>query len=189
VVFVVYVGIGCGAGWGTTYDGLPAVLIGLENVAELGWHEPEELRKLLAHEIGHLVMSHLRGAEPASPGDPLCSLFSEGYAQHSEHLILGRQSWGCSSQDGWLEWCLAHEGDLARQFLRAADDRQATRRFFGSWFDVDGWRQTGYFLGCRLVANLAAERSMRELAVLTVEEMRAAARDYLESRQANGMGA
>lgn len=34
VLFVVYVGIGCGAGWATVYSGKPAVLLGLENIAE-----------------------------------------------------------------------------------------------------------------------------------------------------------
>lgn len=34
VIFVIYVGVGCGAGWATTYKRQPAVLMGLENIAE-----------------------------------------------------------------------------------------------------------------------------------------------------------
>ena len=33
---VVYVGIGCGAGWVTTYQDKPAILFGPENIAECG---------------------------------------------------------------------------------------------------------------------------------------------------------
>jgi hypothetical protein len=54
-VFVIHVGIGCGAGWVTKYNGMPAVLFGLENIAESGWHEPEAISSLIAHELGHLV--------------------------------------------------------------------------------------------------------------------------------------
>lgn len=34
---VIYVGIGCGAGWATSYRQQPAILFGLENIAEEGW--------------------------------------------------------------------------------------------------------------------------------------------------------
>jgi len=40
ILFVIHVGIGSGAGWATTYQGRPAVLFGLENIAEEGWSEP-----------------------------------------------------------------------------------------------------------------------------------------------------
>ncbi len=181
VVFVAYVGVGCGAGWATEFRDTPAVLIGLENVAQLRWHRPSETRKLLAHELGHLFMNRSRRALPPLPDDPLCSLFEEGFAQHCEHLILGGRTWGCASQPGWLEWCTANEGRLAADFLAHADDAERCRRFFGSWFDVDGWRQTGYFLGCRLVESLARSCSVHELAVLSPDEIRTSARRYLES--------
>jgi hypothetical protein len=181
VLFVVYVGIGCGAGWATTFRDKPAVLVGLENVAELGWQEPPEMRKLLAHEIGHLFMSELRQGRTMPSNDSLCELFEEGFAQHAEHLIFGEESWGCSSQQGWLEWCAKNEGCLARRFLAERGDEEEIRKFFGSWFDIDGWRQTGYFLGCRLVAGLAHGRTMAELAALSVSEIRDAAEGYLES--------
>lgn len=34
ITLVIYVGIGCGAGWATTYNRQPAILLGLENIAE-----------------------------------------------------------------------------------------------------------------------------------------------------------
>ena len=40
ITLVIYVGIGCGAGWVTKYDGSPAILFGLENIAECGWNGP-----------------------------------------------------------------------------------------------------------------------------------------------------
>ncbi len=55
VILVIYVGIGCGAGWATTFRNTPAVLFGLENIAESGWDESEAITGLVAHELGHLV--------------------------------------------------------------------------------------------------------------------------------------
>jgi len=180
VLFVVYVGIGSGAGWATRFRGRPAVLVGLENVAELGWQGQESMRGLLAHEIGHLFMFERRGEEPRAFGDPLCDLFEEGFAQHAEHSILAAETWHCSSQEGWLEWCKENEARLARRYLESLQDKGEVRRFFGSWFDIEGWRQTGYFLGCRMMAPLAQRRGMGELALLPCAEMRQLALQYLE---------
>lgn len=61
VVFVIYVGIGLGAGWATTYDSKPACLFGLENIADLNWSDKETLAPLTAHELGHLI--HIKWRE------------------------------------------------------------------------------------------------------------------------------
>jgi len=55
LVCVIYVGLGCGAGWANEYDGKPAILFGLENIAEEGWQGRDTLTGLAAHELGHLV--------------------------------------------------------------------------------------------------------------------------------------
>ena len=57
-VLVVHVGIGCGAGWVDRYGGKPAVLFGVENIAQEGWDKHEALTGLIAHEIGHLAHFH-----------------------------------------------------------------------------------------------------------------------------------
>jgi hypothetical protein len=55
ITFIIYVGLGCGAGWATQYEKSPACLFGLENIAESKWYSKERLKGLIAHEIGHLV--------------------------------------------------------------------------------------------------------------------------------------
>jgi hypothetical protein len=42
----------------------------------------------------------------------------------------------------------------------------AVRPFFGSWYDLQGYKQTGYFLGHELVKALTASKSLREVALL-----------------------
>jgi len=61
ITLVIYVGIGCGAGWATTYNREPAILLGLENIAEEKWHTKNKIKALLSHEIGHLV--HMKMAQ------------------------------------------------------------------------------------------------------------------------------
>ncbi len=55
-VLVIHVGIGCGAGWATTFDGEPAVLLGMEGIVQHGWTGIDAIQGLLTHEIGHLVL-------------------------------------------------------------------------------------------------------------------------------------
>ena len=62
VLFVIYVGVGCGAGWATELGGRPACLLGLENIAEQGWLDEGALSGLVAHELGHLLHGEWRRA-------------------------------------------------------------------------------------------------------------------------------
>lgn len=68
VTFVLHVGIGVGAGWATRYAGGPACLLGLENIAELGWHDEGTLAALCAHELGHLAHERWRSERSLGAG-------------------------------------------------------------------------------------------------------------------------
>ena len=46
------------------------------------------------------------------------------------------------------------------------DDDGSVRPFFGSWFDVQGRKQCGYFLGHELIRQLEANMNMKEIALL-----------------------
>ncbi len=175
VVFVIYVGIGCGAGWVTQFRNSPAILFGLENIAECGWTQPLSIRGLVAHEIGHLVHDHWRAQHGKATGSgPWWQLYSEGFAQRCEHVILGTDTWHQSvglNDDDWLDWCQDHRGWLAAEFLRLVDAGESVRPFFGSWFDIAGRKQCGYFLGHEVVKELEAGSSLKEIAVFDdVEE-------------------
>lgn len=181
VAFVIYVGIGCGAGWATRYEGAPACLLGLENIAEERWHTPERLRGLVAHELGHLAHMAWRGeweAFEARERDPLCLLYSEGFAVWCEEVILGGA--GHLAQDAdWLAWCSAHRAALAAEFLRRADGGGDARDFFGSWHEIQERSQTGYYLGREFIASLERGRTLREVACMPWERVAEAARAFL----------
>jgi len=170
LVCVIYVGLGCGAGWANEYEGKPAILFGLENIAEEGWQEPDTLSGLAAHELGHLAHFDWRKqANTANEDDHWWQLYTEGFAQRCESAILGKPSWHMQddSEMGWREWCEQNICWLAAEFLRRADQGEDMRPFFGSWFDLRGQKQTGYFLGHELIAILQKQMSLQEIALLT----------------------
>lgn len=168
VIFVIYVGIGCGAGWVTRYQNTPAILLGLENIAECGWSDTATLKGLIAHEMGHLAHFHWRAEKEMPTGSgPWWELYTEGFAQRCEHLIMGQENWHMGVEEGWLRWCQEHRRWLAREFLRTVDEGEPVRRFFGSWYQIEGKSQSGYFLGCELIKRLEKKRSLKEIALLS----------------------
>ena len=170
LIVVIYVGVGLGAGWATIYEGKPAVLFGLENIVDCGWTGKDALIGLTAHEIGHLVHFQLREEAGISQGSgPWWQLYCEGVAMHCEHLVAGAESWHMRRREGgddWLDWCRHHRAWLAAEFIGSAHSSDAVRPFFGSWFDIRGYSQTGYFLGLELVKLLGNSLPFREICLL-----------------------
>jgi hypothetical protein len=184
VTFVVYVGIGCGAGWAALFEGSPSILLGLENIAELGWHTRSKLQGLVAHEIGHLAHMAWRNQWDEfeeMETDPLFRLYSEGFAQRCEHLILGKETWHQAQDRDWGSWCKSNEAYLAKTFLSGVASDNGVRGFFGSWLNVNGRIETGYFLGYQLIRKLEQEYSLREIARLDSDRAKNMAEQYLRS--------
>ncbi len=174
-IFVIYVGIGCGAGWVTLFRGSPAILFGLENIAECGWSDPETITGLVAHEIGHLVHHYWRAqhGKPINSG-PWWQLYEEGFAQHCGSLILDSDIWHQASggnDDNWLDWCKSHKGWLAAEFVRTVGAGKPVSPFFGSWLEICGKSETGYFLGYEVIKGLEKHFNLKEIALLDNTEV------------------
>ena len=184
ITFVIHVGIGCGAGWATTFEEKPAVLFGLENAAELGWTDRTTVVALIEHEIAHLL--HERWRREARLGGledhrgPWWQLYEEGFATRCE-LLLGPPGRHHSTEQtrDWLSWCREHRSRLASLYLRAGSSRRSWRRFFGSWRNVDGYVDTGYFLGSEVIREWHSHVSLREIAVWTTDQIRRRSRASL----------
>jgi len=183
IFFVIYVGVGCGAGWATTYNGKPAVLLGLENIAEEKWHTKNKLEGLISHEIGHLA--HMKWRDEwekfeKAEQDPLFQLYSEGFAQRCEHKILGRETWHMAQDKEWLVWCEQNKSWLAKEFLKRLEKQVSVNDFFGSWFNIQGRKQTGYFLGHAFIRELEKTYGLREIALFNVDKVKALGIRYLK---------
>jgi hypothetical protein len=184
VVFVIYVGIGCGAGWATTYQAQPAVLVGLENVADEKWHRKSTLEGMISHELGHLAHMAWRkewASFEKAEQDPLFQLYSEGFAQKCEHLILGKDSWHMTQEKDWLYWCERNRSWLAKEFLRRLEKHLPVNDFFGSWFNIKEKKQTGYYLGLTFIRMLETTCSLKEIATFNTANVRNLGIEYLRS--------
>jgi hypothetical protein len=174
LLLIIYVGIGLGAGWATTYGGRPAILFGLENIADCGWSGKRALTGLVAHELGHLVHFQRRDSANVPKGEgSWWQLYSEGYAMRSEHLVMGEESWHMREREGegdWLDRCTENLARLAAEFLRKVEANEPVTPFFGKWFDLQGYRQTGYFLGHELLRLLEVDSTMVEIALLSEDD-------------------
>jgi hypothetical protein len=172
-VYIIHVGIGCGAGWVTRYQGSAAVLFGLENIAESGWHDRDTISGLIAHELGHLAHFTWREEQGLEIGSgSWWQLYEEGFAQYCENMVRPAQPWHqVKNNPDWLDWCRANRGWLAAEFLRRVDAGEPINPFFGSWFDLQGRKETGYFLGCEAVQHLVAEQTLEKVALLMDPEL------------------
>lgn len=170
MTLVIYVGIGCGAGWTTSFRNGPAILFGLENIAECGWSDVNAISGLIAHEIGHIAHRMWRTEGGMTDGSgPWWQLYSEGFAQTCEHTILREEKWHVADArdpKGWLDYCREKRGWLAGEFLRKVERGESLQPFFGSWFHVHGRRHTGHFLGHELVKELQQNMSLKQVASL-----------------------
>lgn len=190
VTFVIHVGIGCGAGWATDFRGTPSVLFGVENAAEVGWNDPVTTVALVEHELAHLVHAHWRrraglGGSERHRGT-WWQLYEEGFATRCE-IELGdigvHHSRGAS--EDWLGWCTDHRSSLATLFLKRWATEDASRRFFGSWNDVQGHIETGYFLGSEVIRDWERRFSLHEIACWSPEQIRRRARASLRRMAAS----
>ena len=185
VTFVIYVGIGCGAGWATTFEGRPAVLFGLENAAELGWTDPDTAVALVEHELAHVV--HERWRRDAGMGGlddhrgPWWKLYVEGFATRCELSLggIGRHHSTARSGD-WLAWCRRNRRFLSSKFLASIASRSRWNHFFGSWFRIRGQTETGYYLGSEIVREWEERMPVREISTWTTDQIRRRGRASLE---------
>ncbi|MCK5116660.1 MAG: hypothetical protein KAR44_08670 [Candidatus Aegiribacteria sp.] len=184
ILYVIYVGIGCGAGWVSTFNESHSVLFGLEMISECQWSDKISIQGLIAHEIGHAVHAVLRDDPGLAQFEgPFWQLYTEGFAQRCEHILLQSDTWHQGqgyNKAGWLSWCKANKRMLAKEFLRSIDINQDTKPFFGSWFDIQGYSQCGYYLGHEVIRDLEKRYSIKEIAVLenVQTEMRAVLETY-----------
>ena len=185
VVFVFYVGIGCGAGWATQYENKYAVLLGLENIVEEGWTSEEDLLGLIFHELGHIAHMFLRNISPKAfeelESNPLFLLYSEGFAMRIEHLLLGKEKWRIASHPEWLKWCKENMAFLAKEYLKRAKRGEPVNEFYGSWLNIKGYSQTGYYLGHEFIKELEKELTLKEIAKLPLKTIEGKALKFLST--------
>ena len=118
-------------------------------------------------EVNHLLHNQIRRQKgEASESGPWWQLYCEGFAQYCESLILGEISWHqvMGADENWLNWCQDNRSWLATEFIRRVDAGEKVRSFFGSWYEIHGKPQTGYYLGWVIIKELDSDLDLEKIA-------------------------
>lgn len=174
VLIVFYLGLCNGAGWATTLEGKPAILLGVEKIVELDWHDKKHMQALIYHELGHIWHQSVRTEATncnTVKSKSLWQIYSEGIAMYIEHLLCGNDNFYHQDTDHWLDWCNANRQSLYKEYIRRIDNDESVQQFFGDWCNYNGKSDVGYYLGCELVKTLSERFTLYQLANFTLSEI------------------
>jgi len=184
IYIVIYYGIGNAAGWATKYNNKPAILLGIEKIAELGWESYESIMGLIYHEMCHIVHGIIRGIddigiEYSNPDDKaIWRLYIEGFAQFYEQQLVGREYYHQDS-NGWLLWCETNHKYLCEKYLHCILNDIPTKEFYGDWHNVDGYIDVGYYLGCEFIKHIQSRFDINKIACLELHEVKELVIEFL----------
>ena len=164
---VLYLGLCNGAGWVTNIDGRDVILLGIEKILELNWHDEDSMRGLIYHELGHVYHKQYGVFHQNSDDGSrnfVWQLFTEGIAMYFEQVLMNDLNYYHQNKNGWLDWCDDHYQQILVDFR--TDLPVMTRfnqQYFGDWVNYCGWGDVGYYLGTKFVHHLCNTCSFEQL--------------------------
>ena len=180
-----YLGLCSGAGWVTEIGGRTVILLGIEKIIELGWYDENSMNGLILHELGHCYQSRygILHRDYTLPEDRyLWQLFTEGIANVFERLVLKDPDRYPQYSDEWMQWCDSNVRHIAESFKRDLETMSfENQRYFGDWVRFEGWPDTGYYLGMRLVRYILKTHEFDEIIGWTSDEVRDSFESFMES--------
>ncbi len=172
---VLYLGLGNAAGWVTKINDIDTVLLGVEKIIELNWHNIDSMYGLIYHELGHVYHAQYGVLEQKSDDSKrnlVWQLFAEGIAMYFEQALVGDFNYYHQNTNGWKEWCDNHITQIITDFDH--DISTMTRfeqRYFGDWCNYHGYSDTGYYLGTEFVHNLIDAHKFDDLINLNIDRV------------------
>lgn len=175
VVVVLYIGLCNGAGWVVSFSDMPHILLGIEKIIELNWHNEHEMKGLIYHELGHVWHKQNRTVTFPSLNTPkdkaLWQLYSEGIAMYCEQLLCDNDQFYHQNKDGWLNWCNENRTLLFDEYIRVIENQESHQKFFGDWCSYLNVSDIGYYLGCELVKIACETRTTSQILNLSLSEI------------------
>lgn len=172
---VLYIGLCNAAGWVTNINGRDVILLGVEKILELNWHDEDSMRGLIYHELGHVYHKQygiFNQYSDNSSRNFIWQLFTEGIAMYFEQVLINDLNYYHQNKNGWLNWCDNHLHQILKDFH--SDLPMMTRfnqRYFGDWVDYCGRQDVGYYLGAKFVQHLCSKYSFEQLIKIGVDEI------------------
>lgn len=174
-VIVLYIGLCNSAGWVVSFSNIPHILLGVEKIIELNWHNENEMKGLIYHELGHVWHEQNRTVPFPSLNTPkdkaLWQLYSEGIAMYCEQLLCGNDQFYHQDKEGWLNWCNENRTLLFEEYIRVIENHESHQKFFGDWCSYLNVSDIGYYLGCELVKTACETRTTLQLLNLSLSEI------------------
>jgi GrpB-like predicted nucleotidyltransferase (UPF0157 family) len=106
-------------------------------------------------------------------------LYEEGFAQRFSQKIMEKDYYHQGNQTDWKEWCEINLPKLCAEYIRYAEEGKDEFEFFGDWFDIDGYSETGYYIGTQLIKKLEKDMSLKEIAKMNLIEIKNEVYDFL----------
>ena len=165
-------------------DGHTVLLFAIDGIAR--YHPPgSNLKVFFDHELFHQYRDQVAPGPPDDATPLWMSLWEEGLAT----WISQQMNAGSTLADALMSPTLAGAAaprvpGLARELLdnfASTDEREYAAFFFGSNDRHDLPPRCGYYVGYRVAQQLAAGRTLRELAVLQGADLETAVRQALQS--------
>lgn len=184
IYMVLYCGLCNSAGWVDKYNGKRAILYGIEKIAELNWHNIENIKPLIAHELCHVIHFDIRGVDKFIDMDNnyingIWRIYVEGFAQYYQHKLTNEKNDSRGSE--WLQSCIDNKNQLKDLYLKALySNNNEIKHFYGDWFKVINISDAGYFLGAELFKELAEMYSMEQVAKLNYNDIEDAVIHFLK---------
>lgn len=182
-IFAIYVASGWRRDWITSILGKPAILIDLGGLAEVNWVSEDKIRGMIAFNLGILYHALKRGGVDKYrelETDPFFRLYSEGFSQLMEHLILNLGFSHVLAEEVEEEF-EQKVSEVAVEYLTRAE-KGSVEDFYSPKGEVHGVKFAAAYLGHLLSEALRREgMGLEELAGLSESEVMRISRDFLRS--------
>lgn len=178
--WIIYHGLGNGAGGYTSLGDKNVILFGLEKILDLEWDKDKKLNDLVAHEYSHYIHETIRASSLEShqdfKTDMIYRLYVEGLATFGESIMYGRHK----SMPDWYDQCLKKEKLLKVKFKRLLNnEKKDILHFFGDWYPVENLIEAGYFLGLRMIEQWLKASSLQDIMKAPYREINQMFDDYM----------
>lgn len=173
VTIILYVGLCNGAGWVTKLGDKKVIMLGMEKILELNWIDEISMIGLIYHELGHIWHYAGRHTETVikSPfSKSVWQIYAEGIAMYFEQVLLGRKFYH-QDKNGWLYWCEEHKNVLIVNYIRKVEIGESIQDYFGDWCNIDGYSDTGYYLGAEFAWALSEKYNNLKILNLQLNEV------------------
>jgi len=167
-IFAIYVASGWRRDWIASILGKPAVFIDLGGLAEVNWVSEDKIRGMLAFNLGTLYHALRRGGVEKFrklEADPFFRLYSEGFAQLTEHLILNLE-FSHVLTEGSVKKFEQKIPEIAVEYLTRAE-KGDVEDFYSPKNEIHGVKFAAAYLGHLFSKTLGEEEiDLEELAGL-----------------------